>query len=324
MQNELISVIVPVYKVEPYFNRCVDSILAQTHKSLQVILVNDGSPDNCPAICDEYAKKDSRVQVIHKKNGGLSDARNAGLKVARGQWLSFIDSDDYIEPNMYERLLELALEHDAQISFSGVRNELVVNGKTVNGTKSSTDTVQIKVRDKKQAIEHFLTHPWAAWDKIYRKEIFDGIVFPVGQINEDEAIALHQLEKCTRAVYTNESFYHYVTRADSITTASFSAKKLDWYKHCRDNLTWIDAHYPEFHTHAEKRFFTSVIWSLTQISEMDKSYLQYAPELLGDVKKHYKEFCSLSKDSLRLRSKLFLFRYFPFSLYSAIARKIRN
>ena len=116
IQAPLISVIVPIYKVEPYLRECVDSILGQTHGNLEVILVDDGSPDACPAICDEYAARDARVRVIHKTNGGLSDARNVGLDVARGEWVGFVDSDDVVEPTMYEVLLSCAQKAHAQIA----------------------------------------------------------------------------------------------------------------------------------------------------------------------------------------------------------------
>ena len=114
--NPKISVIVPVYKVEKYLDKCVESIVNQTYKNLEIILVDDGSPDNCPAMCDEWAEKDERIRVIHKENGGLADARNAGMDIATGDYIGFVDSDDWIEPNMYEVLLKNALKYDADIS----------------------------------------------------------------------------------------------------------------------------------------------------------------------------------------------------------------
>ena len=113
--DSLISVIVPIYNVEKYLERCVESIINQTYKNLEIILVDDGSPDNCPQMCDDYAKKDSRIKVVHKKNGGLSDARNAGMKVATGEYVSFIDSDDYISLDFYETLLETIVDNDSDI-----------------------------------------------------------------------------------------------------------------------------------------------------------------------------------------------------------------
>ena len=119
--QDLISVIVPVYKVEKYLKRCVDSILAQTYPCLEVILVDDGSPDGCPAICDEYAREDRRVRVIHKENGGLSDARNAGIDAAKGKFLGFVDSDDYVHPRFYELLLQALKEEGADIAGCDVK-----------------------------------------------------------------------------------------------------------------------------------------------------------------------------------------------------------
>ena len=116
--NPLISVIVPIYNVEKYLARCVDSIVNQTYKNLEIILVDDGSPDRCPQMCDDYAEKDSRIKVVHKKNGGLSDARNAGMAVATGEYISFIDSDDWIETSMFELLLNNIFQYDCEIHYS--------------------------------------------------------------------------------------------------------------------------------------------------------------------------------------------------------------
>ena len=129
MENKLISIIVPVYKVENYLNKCIDSILNQTYKNLEIILVDDGSPDNCGKICDEYAKKDNRIKVIHKENGGLSDARNVALDIAKGEYIGFVDSDDFIEKDMYETLYNLVENYSADIS--SVSFYKVINGKII-------------------------------------------------------------------------------------------------------------------------------------------------------------------------------------------------
>lgn len=265
--NPLISVIVPIYKVEPYLRKCVDSILAQTYSNLEVILVDDGSPDNCGAICDEYAVKDARVKVIHKTNGGLSDARNAGMAVMQGQYVAFVDSDDWIEPQMYQRLYDLLIEYNADMAFGGVADE-VVEGEVVHRTKTSDYGNTPFAEDKLAAMRRYFGGSWAAWDKLYRAELFDGITYPVGEINEDEAIVLHLLDRCKRVCYTNEVFYHYIRRVDSssITTSSFSAKKLAWAKHCRDNLTFIQEKYPQLEPMAAARYRSSLLWSLREIA----------------------------------------------------------
>jgi glycosyltransferase involved in cell wall biosynthesis len=228
----LISVIVPVYNVEPYLRKCVDSILNQTYRNLEVILVDDGSPDNCGAICDEYAARDTRIKVIHKTNGGLSDARNAGLDIMAGDYVAFVDSDDWIEPSMYKRLLALLLRYDADLAFGGVSDDLE-QGEAITTVKQSNYGNTPFSESSVAAMRRYFQGSWAAWDKLYKAELFDTIRFPVGEINEDEAIVLHLLDRCKTVCYTNEIFYHYMRRptGQSITSSAFSLKKLVWVKH---------------------------------------------------------------------------------------------
>ena len=164
--NSLISVIVPIYKVEKYLRKCVESILSQTHTNLEIILVDDGSPDNCGAICDEYAKQDARIKVIHKPNGGLSDARNAGLDIMTGEYVAFVDSDDWIGPRMYETLLQMLKLFQADIAIGGVADELEQNGK-VTTVKVTNYREKPFYESATEAMHSFFTTAWAAWDKLY-------------------------------------------------------------------------------------------------------------------------------------------------------------
>ncbi|MBQ7923523.1 MAG: glycosyltransferase family 2 protein [Clostridia bacterium] len=322
--NPLISVIVPVYKVEPYLRRCVDSIIKQTYTNLEIILVDDGSPDMCGMICDEIAEKDDRIKVIHKKNGGLSDARNAGIEIATGEWLSFIDSDDWIEPTMYEKLIHNANKHSAQISIGGVFDEaMTIDGIVVIKTTADKGN-SIEIRNKVNAIEHFLSNAWSAWDKIYRREIFEGVRYPVGEINEDEAIALYLLEKCERVVYTNEPFYHYIRRPESITTTAFNPKKLIWAKHCRDNLAWISEHYPELLPYARSRYCGCLVWLLSELSQANSELRQSSKELLKELKAEYPNFKKLSSLSNNTRTHMTLQKYLPFGMYSLLLKTWRR
>ena len=322
--SERISVIVPVYKVEPYLRRCVDSILAQTYTHLEIILVDDGSPDHCPAICDEYAEKDSRVRVIHKLNGGLSDARNVGLELVSGEWISFVDSDDWIEPTMYETLLHHAVEHDAQISIGGVSDELLNDDGIVIFKMTAGKTVETAVREKSSAIQHFLTHPWSAWDKIYRRDVFNGICYPVGEINEDEAIALYLLNRCDRVVYTNEVFYHYIRRPESITTSTFSPKKFAWYRHCRDNLAWIREHHPELTEAAAARYRGALMWTLTEVALSDTAYPAEQQDMRTELRGGRKLFSKIPFDSTNEWIRFMVLSYLPFPLYRFFIRRKRN
>ena len=174
-----ISVIVPVYKVERYLRRCVQSILNQTHSNLEVILVDDGSPDGSGALCDEFAKQDSRVQVIHKDNGGLSDARNAGLSIARGDYVTFVDSDDWIEPDAYEAMLALAEESGAQLVCAGRYDEDETTGQITVGLCPE----KRELISDKEALRRILR--WdnmdsSACDKLYARALFRDIRYPVG------------------------------------------------------------------------------------------------------------------------------------------------
>ena len=212
-KEPLISVVVPIYKVEPYLEKCIQSILKQTYKNLQVILVDDGSPDNCGKICDEYAKKDNRIEVIHKENGGLSDARNVGIKKARGEYIGFVDSDDYISDTMYEDMYNLLRENKAEVcicNFYEVKeNELIIKNKD-NGSKDYNKIEILKEILLDKNIQSY------AWNKLYKIELFKDIQYPVGKKYEDIGTTFFVLEKCNKVVVTGKPEYYYLNRNDSI------------------------------------------------------------------------------------------------------------
>ena len=176
-QDALISVIVPVYKVEQYLPKCVESILAQTYTNLEILLVDDGSPDNCGAICEEYARKDPRIKVIHKENGGLSSARNAALDIARGEYIGFVDSDDWIQPEMYETLLSGIKKNDADMAYGGRYD---VDGNTGEKTIGLCPQKEECISGMEMLGRVFV---WdhcdsAAWDKLYHRSLFEQIRYP--------------------------------------------------------------------------------------------------------------------------------------------------
>lgn len=193
--QDLISVIVPVYKVEKYLKRCVDSILAQTYPCLEVILVDDGSPDGCPAICDEYAREDRRVRVIHKENGGLSDARNAGIDAAKGKFLGFVDSDDYVHPRFYELLLQALKEEGADIAGCDVKKVC----KTEKIEEKEQQPIQRTVYSGREATANLYDA------QMYKKELFEEIRFPKGKLHEDEFTSYKLLYQSESVVYINRA-----------------------------------------------------------------------------------------------------------------------
>jgi len=212
-EKALISVIIPVYKVEKYVEKCIQSVINQTYENLQIILVDDGSPDNCGKICDEYAKKDHRIEVIHKSNGGLSDARNKGLEIAKGEYIGFVDSDDYIEADMYEVLYNLLKQYNADVS--------ICNFYTVSQGKISIKNAEngIKEYNRIEILKEILLDKNIqsyAWNKLYKKELFDEIKYPIGKKYEDIGTTFFLLEKCNKVVVTGKSEYYYINRQDSI------------------------------------------------------------------------------------------------------------
>ena len=239
--QDLITIIVPVYKVEQYLHKCVDSILAQTYTNIEVILVDDGSPDNCGKICDKYAEKDKRVKVIHKANGGLAEARNVGLDIAHGEYLGFIDSDDWIELDMYEELYTALTGSNADLSMCGLN---LIYKKNI---------VQIGIYDKPQIIENeelmrrYFTESAilsSACNKLYRKKLFDRLRYPVGRIFEDRHISLELFSLVDRAVHIGETKYNYLQRGGSIVHSSFNPRLLVALEIAEKEKCFINEKYP--------------------------------------------------------------------------------
>ena len=228
IKSDMVSVIVPVYKVEKYLAKCIDSIINQTYRNIEIILVDDGSPDNCGRICDLYESENRNIRVIHKQNGGLSEARNAGIEIAKGTFILFVDSDDWIEPGMVEHLVQLLQTHNADISVCGyfedsesaiytitdVEDELYIYGsgteavKALNYNGGKIGTV--------------------AWNKLYRSELFTDFRFDVGRLNEDVFIMPKLFYSANCVVVSTQKLYHYiVSRPDSIMNKALSEKNLD-------------------------------------------------------------------------------------------------
>lgn len=227
--EELISIIVPIYKVEKYLRRCIDSIRYQTYSNIEIILVDDGSPDDCGMICDKYAEADSRIKVIHKKNGGLSSARNAGLDCSEGKYIGFVDSDDWIELDMYELLYKKLKENNAEISIiqhSFVIDENIVPEKHSGRTYvyNSQEAVKLLLKDTK-----IKSH---AWDKLYKKEVFEHIRFPEGRYYEDIFIMHNIFNLAEKIVFTDEIKYYYLQRENSIVASKNIHPLLDMMKAC--------------------------------------------------------------------------------------------
>ena len=222
--NELISIVIPIYKVEQYLRRCIDSVICQTYKNIEIILIDDGSPDNCGKLCDEIKKKDNRIKVIHKSNGGLSDARNCGINIATGKYITFIDSDDYVTEDYIEYMYRLLSQEKAEIAVCKLR-------KTINDNESCAIKDNISLcMNKYEAMREMLyadKYSVAAPAKLYLKELFIDVNFPIGKFSEDIFTTYKVFDKANKIVYGNKICYFYYCRKNSLITSSFSMKKLD-------------------------------------------------------------------------------------------------
>ena len=288
MSKPLISVIVPVYNVEKYLGKCVDSILAQPYENLEIILVEDGTRDGCGAICDAYAAKDPRVRVIHKENGGLSSARNAGMDIARGEYFGFVDSDDWIEPETYETLLNLAEKYDADL-VSGSRYDVAEpTGERTLGLHHEKEEC-ISAMEMLGRVFVWDGCDSAAWDKLYRRHLFADIRYPLGMYSEDIAIFYKLMEKANRVALCPKPLYNYLHRENSITTAKLSEKTFHYPNHTEVIYPYICANHPQLKNQARFLRVRGIAYAMMSIDlageEAWKQYDAY-------YRRQRKEMCS--------------------------------
>lgn len=242
MDKRKISVIVPVYKVEPYLRQCLDSIVGQTYKNLEIILVDDGSPDRCGAICDEYAAGDERIKVIHKENGGLSSARNAALEIATGDYIGFVDSDDWVEPEMFKTLLHGLETTEADIAVCGRYEEY-------GDRRVTFEWPEVRAMGREEALGELLKNEKLqnlVWDKLYRRELFEGIRFPEGKTFEDMAVMHKLFLRSEKVACLPGAMYHYRQRVGSIVGDISLKNRLNHYEMCRTRYEELKEDWPQY------------------------------------------------------------------------------
>ncbi len=255
---DLISVIVPIYNVEPYLDRCVRSIVEQTYTNLEIILVDDGSPDNCPAICDAWAEKDSRIKVIHKENGGLSDARNAGLVMASGELISFIDSDDWIEPTFYEKLWEVMQTSGAEIAACATIF-VAEDGEALRIRQAAPASM-----GKMEALRRLVMEDGVyqtVWNMLYRREVMDGIPFEKGKYNEDEFWTYRVLDRIERLATVSAPLYNYRQRGTSIIGTGYNIRRMDGLEARFRRMEYLQK-YEELACLTRQQFTFDCMWHL--------------------------------------------------------------
>ena len=286
--DSLISIVVPIYNVEKYLDRCVQSIVGQTYNNLEIILVDDGSPDNCPEICEVWAKKDKRITVYHKPNGGLSDARNYGIDRANGDYIGFVDSDDYISPDMIGTMVYAIQKNDCRLACCG---RIYKNGESETRSRSLEF---IRVMDDKTAIHELLTNGCveeAAWDKLYERSLWDNLRFPKGEINEDIVVMPEIIRRARRVVHVGEPFYYYCYNNTSITKSGYNEKKDVMFRHLVDLEEYIKQYYPdelESVKVIESRYALTTLFSIIQANE-EKEFEQAYKGYKAILRKSYKQ-----------------------------------
>ena len=235
--KELISVIIPVYKVEKYLDRCIDSVLHQTYKNLEIILVDDGSPDNCGKMCDEYAKYDKRIKVIHKKNGGLSDARNVGIDKAKGKYITFIDSDDWIPLNSIELLYKGISVNNDDISSGNLKEVFKYVNEDENYSEKNFEVYNAEGALKELMYLHGFSN--SASGKLYKTKLFDNIRYPIGKYYEDLATTYKIFANSSKIVAIDAVVYYYFQNNNSIMHKKYTSKRLEGIEFAKEELKFI-------------------------------------------------------------------------------------
>ncbi len=299
-----ISVIIPIYNVEKFLRECIDSVVEQTYTDLEIILVDDGSPDNCGAICEEYAKTDARIKVIHKENGGLSDARNEGIAIATGDYITFVDSDDFLSRDAIEYMWALISENLADVS---VCQKFLIDeeGKALKDKRKYKNAVYFGNEKCMKAYMSSANIGSVAWAKLYKREIFSRLRFPKGKYNEDEFTTYRAVALSNRIAVGKEQKYAYRKRGDSIMNSSFSLKHTDCVEASRGRADFIKEKYPRLYRYARAHVVHAMNLTVNRIARAKSSEVD-TRKLLEEYQKEYrKHFHTMAFTKFSLFSKLF-------------------
>jgi glycosyltransferase involved in cell wall biosynthesis len=328
--NQKVSVVIPIYKVEKYLGRCVDSILNQTYSDLEIILVDDGSPDNCGIIADYYANLDSRIMVAHKENGGLSDARNYGMRYVTGEYTLFVDSDDWLEANMVEELVHASSKYQADIVQSAFYyaydhyllfdNRFYSKGTPPIILDNKTVMTELVINER---VKNF------AWGKLYKTKIIFDIPFEKGVLFEDVFWAHKVMQRVKTFVSINEPFYYYCQREDSI-VANYTIRNLDIIKGLKERHRFIEEYYGDLTDESYKVILkTNLIhYNLLLRNRKKDSGGLYRREIQHYIKNNFSKFKKAVDDDKHLSKQLGLFNIHPylnvlFLLILKVLRKIK-
>lgn len=320
--DPIISIIVPIYNVGKYLPKCIESILNQTFKNFELILVNDGSTDNSGVVCDDYAKKDTRIKIIHKSNGGVSSARNAGLYVAKGEYIGFVDPDDYIDKNMYEKLYRLCIDNNSDIAICRFNREI---NRKIQNKESTEEIIELNNMEAMNELFKGNLYRFSLCNKLFSKKCFNDVLFPEERIHEDLSTTYKLFANSKKAVYINYCGYIYVRRENSILTSTYNEKRLQAFIAWDEIIEFIDKNYYEIIEQVIATFtywcVDNILYILNQVNNSKKknNYLNIIQKYTTKYYIYIKRNNILSR-SYKLRIRIFNINYKLFIL----GRKIRK
>lgn len=289
----VISVIIPVYQVESFLNRCMESVLCQTYRNLEIILVDDGSYDECACICDKWIKEDDRIRAIHKRNGGLSDARNAGMPLATGEYISFIDSDDTVTPDYFEILLRTLQAENSDIIECGVV-KFYEDGH-FDAFKDDLSVSNYSAIDGLSGLINENPFHQHVWNKLYKAELVLDVPFPFGKLNEDEFWTYQVFGEAKCVTKINRTMYHYFQRSNSIMGESFNLRRLDALEGKYNRQQYIEKNYPSLASQARINLFSSCVFlGQSSLKYLKNPYKKQAVKIIN----RFANTCKLSKREL--------------------------
>ncbi len=313
-QNPKISVVVPVYNVEHYVEKCFDSILNQTYHNLEIIIINDGSTDGSRDKCEKYLRTDDRVQLICKRHEGIAAARNAAVERATGEYIGFVDSDDWIAPDMYEMLYRNAVDYNADISECAVKE---IYGSDNISTESEVEAAPIIYEGIEKLFDNIHRANNSLCNKLFRTSLFEGIRFPEGRIFEDLATTYRLIERANKIVVSSKEKYCYIFRNNSITHIKFDIHHMDVIWASIQRYQYITEKYPELEKECRNNVFTNLIWVINKayINGYLENHTEELQEIVDSLRVYDYHDCGLSKEQ---ESALrFMFRGLK-SYYSAL------
>ena len=312
MKQPLISVIVPIYNVEKYVNRCIQSIINQSYSNLEIILVDDGSVDNSGNLCDSWEKNDFRIKVIHKQNGGLSDARNAGIDISTGKYISFIDGDDEIDVDMILKLYNAITMGSCDISMCRMEKIEKTRRFITRNFVSENDLVLMTGED---ALKYLLLDKidCSACLKLYKKELFDTLRFPYGKTNEDFAVMYKLFNVSEKITYISDILYHYYYRENSITSSEFSYKQFDKVDNCYEMIDYIKKHNKQLLTYAKNYLSRQSLYLILTLMERNIviQYKKRFNELRNNIKRNCIEIIFSKWLSTKEKGVYMMVAFFP-------------